>query len=911
MNEPGALDAERLFQGPGLRSAEQREFMRVLHELQEHQAEVELQNEALERTRQELALVEERYFELFELAPVGYATLDAGGRIVVANLMMAKLLHTNRRRLVGSKLAERIAPSHRERFELFLADAFGTSPMRRTSLELDVMGPRGELTPVMLESETTRGSEDALRVALVDLTDLRRAESVVREREAYLQAILDTVVDGIMTVREDGRIESCNVAAATLFGTSTGWLVGKSVNRIMPRFSARVAGLGTGATRSELLAVRVDGNQFPVEVGVSALRTGNTTRLVGVIKDISERKRRDAELEEALARFRQIAEHIDDAIFVVDAKSGRALYVNPAFEVIWGRSAREVLSEPWPRLAWIHEDDRAVVQLAAEALRLGAPFDVQYRLTRPDGSVRTVRCRATLVAEQDRITGIIHDMTDELSLQAELRQAQRLEAIGTLASGVAHDFNNLLMGVGGCAQLALRQLDPTHEAYGYIRRAADAILRGANLTRQILRFSDTRRSTDTPVELDTVVLGARDLIRSLVGDQVAVSVEVGAPELFIAADAGDIEQVLLNLASNARDAMPDGGHLALQTEARQGGMVAMTVRDTGLGMSEETKNRVFEPFFTTKDVGKGTGLGLSTVFAVVRRVGGTISVESAVGAGTTFTLLFPVVIPEAPSEPPERREASRGAGQTILIVDDDPLIRLTVETHVEALGYRAITASSVTDALRTYRESEQPIDVILTDIMMPGLLGSDLARILKKSSSEVSVIFMSAHPRQELIRQGHLTEESRLLTKPFDTRDLGHALERALVEHPRVTPAKLRIFLVDDDADVVDALRELLEMEGHTVATALHTNDALLGIPAFAPDVVLCDLNVDDRMGGLDLVEQLSKDERLEKTVFLAVTGLSPSQCRAAALEAGFEDVLAKPLDFDTLAQKLASVARH
>jgi CheY-like chemotaxis protein len=317
---------------------------------------------------------------------------------------------------------------------------------------------------------------------------------------------------------------------------------------------------------------------------------------------------------------------------------------------------------------------------------------------------------------------------------------------------------------------------------------------------------------------------------------------------------------------------------------------------------------VFEPFFTTKDVGKGTGLGLSTVFAVVRRMGGTITVDSKVGEGTTFTLYLPVVITDASSTAPAAEEAARGEGQTVLIVDDDPLVRMTVETHVESLGYRALTAASVSDALKVYTESPRPIDLVLTDTMMPGLLGSDLSRILQRSAPEMAVIFMSAHPWQELVRQGHLTESARLLAKPFDARDLGAALHQALKQKPPSTPpVAMRIFVVDDDADVVDALRDLLEMEGHEVGTASMTSDAMRLIPEFSPDIVLCDLNVEHAMSGLELVSRLRENDRLKKTVFLAVTGMAPGECKPAALAAGFEDVMTKPLDFARLSHELAS----
>jgi PAS domain S-box-containing protein len=899
------LNPLNLLQGPGLRSAAQNEFMRMMHELQMHQAELELQNEAMRRTQAELESARERYFELYELAPVGYASLDDKGKILEANLMLSRLVGVERRRLIGTPVAHFLFGADRAHFERHCAETVEVLPGDR-SLEVNLRRPDGTVVPVMVEASVGDGANDdarRLRVAFVDLTNLRRAEEHVRDGEERLQAVLDTVVDGIVTVDPGGRIDSCNRAAAQMFGAPTGSLVGCPVNRFMPGFSGRA-----GRGRSELLAARLDGSKFPVEVGVSELGPAGRSKFVGVVTEIAERKRREAELNEALARFQQMAEHLDDAIFVVEADTGKTLYVSPAFRTIWGRAATEAYEQPWPRLAWIHEDDRERITEAAEKVRHGTPLDEEYRIVRPDGSVRTVRCRAVLISEHNRLTGTVHDLTDELALQAELRQAQRLEAIGTLASGVAHDFNNLLMGVGGCAQLALRRLDPDHEAYGYLRRAVDAILRGANLTRQILRFSDTRRTTEDPVELDSVVTGARDLIHSLVGEQIALHVIAGAPGLSIAADPGDVEQVLLNLASNARDAMPDGGALTFRTEPYQGGMVALSVCDTGFGMSEDTQRRVFEPFFTTKDVGKGTGLGLSTVFAVVRRMGGTVTIDSKVSEGTTFTLYLPVVIPDPSARSPTAEEAERGEGQTILIVDDDPLVRITVETHVESLGYRALTATSVSDALKIYTESARPIDLVLTDIMMPGLLGSDLSRILQKSSPDLAVIFMSAHPWQELIRQGHLTESARLLTKPFDARDLGAALHQALREKPpSVPPIALRVFVVDDDADVVDALRDLLEMEGHEVGTAGHTSDAERMIPEFLPDIVLCDLNVDSSMNGLDLVSRLRENEKLASTVFLAVTGMAPSECKPAALAAGFMDVLTKPLDFTRLSHLLAS----
>jgi PAS domain S-box-containing protein len=920
MSAEEAFDRSELFsQGPGLHSATQLEVLKLLHEIDVHRAEVALQDEALRRTQAELEEAHQRYFELYELAPVGYATLDAEGYVLTANLMLAELVGIERGHLVRTRFVDLISVDSRARFHDFIAKSLREASLRST-LEVQLRRNGGYLPALLTIASDAR--DGSVRLAVTDLTNLRRAQADALDREARLRAVFDTVADGIVTVDGEGRIETCNTAACRILGTSQASLVGSLVNFLMPGFS-QLAEKG----HAELAARRSDGTSVPVEVAVSALKDhvsgartnefvakkpAEKTRLVAVFSDISERKRRRDELDESLARFRQIADHLDDAIYVVEADTGKTLYASPALATIFGRSASDVQAERWPRLAWIDEDDRERVEVAADGLREGkSPFDVQYRVVRPDGSLRTVRSRAFLIPEHNRVTGIVHDMTDELSLQAELRQAQRLEAIGTLASGVAHDFNNLLMGVGGCVQLALRRLDPNHDAHAYIRRAGDAILRGASLTRQILRFSDTRSTTDDPVELDAVVSAARPLVQSLLGEHIALSVITGAPGLLVAADPGDLEQVFLNLASNARDAMPDGGRLTFRTEPYQGGMVALSVRDTGVGMGEDTKRRVFEPFFTTKDVGKGTGLGLSTVFAVVRRMGGSIGIDSAPGQGTAFALYLPVVIPD-PSAKGIEQETAQGQGQTILVVDDDPLVRMTVETHVQSLGYRALTASSVTDALKVYTESSRPIDVVLTDIMMPGLLGSDLYRILQKSAPDVSVIFMSAHPWQDLTRQGHLRDNACLLAKPFDARDLGLALQQALKDKPlRTQPDRLRVFVVDDNQDVVDALRDLLQMEGHEVSAALSTADALQKIPEFAPDVVLCDLNVDETMSGLAVASRLHRDERLAHTVFLAVTGVALHESRSVALAAGFQDVLLKPLDFNELSKFLASRVRR
>ena len=580
------------------------------------------------------------------------------------------------------------------------------------------------------------------------------------------------------------------------------------------------------------------------------------------------------------------------------------LYASAAFAGIYGRPLVAHEHTPWPRLDWVHFEDRLLVSDAADAARDGAPYDLEYRIVLPSGELRTIRDRAIVTPDRDRVTGVLRDVTRERELAEELRKSQRLEAMGTLASGVAHDFNNLLMGIGGCVQLALRRLEPADPASGYLKRAADAILRGANLTKQTLRIGETRRLTDGQVALDDVVFGARDLVESLVGERIAVSIVGQAPQVRVNAEAGDIEQILVNLATNARDAMPAGGTLTLSTELDHN-QVLLSVRDNGSGMSAAVKARVFEPFFTTKRAGKGTGLGLATVFALARRLGGSVGLESTEGVGTTISIAFPIAkrpsqLPAPLSRPP------RSGTETILLVDDDPLVRLTVENYLEALGYRALSAANAEEAIGYCEDANLAIDLMITDIMMPDMLGSELSREIEQRKKTFSAIYMSAHPRDELVRDGHIEPEALLLSKPFDANALGEAIATALEQKRRVPFGQgRRTLVIDDDPDIADGLGELLELEQFEVRVAHGAETALALAGDFQPQIVMCDVELGSGMNGYELGIALRRIPGLADTYFIALSGHTPSDIREQALEAGYARVLGKPLDLETLRRVL------
>jgi PAS domain S-box-containing protein len=866
--------------------------LELLHELDVHRDQLTLQTRLAQQSRIELAEANDRYFELYEVSPLGYLTLDSGGNVLRANLTACTYLEIERRSLIGRSMYEFLTVRDEQALRSALARALDGEP--RSSFTVSFAH---RLSPTAAARLTLSRTGGAVLVALQDLAEARSLDGTLREREAELSASWEALADGVIGIDRRGRIETCNGAAALLFDRPKQRLIGEHVSRLLPGFPFEATD-----GRVELTAY-VGTRRVPVEVAVRQL-TGTRERFVAVVSDISERKRVENARNEALVRFNQTADHIEDAFYTAVATSGESTYMSPAFERIYARPLVAHESEAWPRLAWVHADDRGRVREAVENAYSGQPFDLEYRIVLPNGDVRLVHDRATVLADRDCVAGMVRDITREGALADELRQAQRLEAMGTLASGVAHDFNNLLMGVGGCVQLALRRIGAYSPARGYLRRAAEAIVRGANLTRQILRTGDTRDGTGGPVVLDDVVFGACELVRSIVGDRVQVEVNAAATGVSIDATAGDIEQVLINLASNARDAMPLGGVLTIVTEL-EGNLVRLAVRDSGSGMSAAVKARVFEPFFTTKPLGEGTGLGLATVFALARRLGGSVGIDSEEGRGTTVSLSLPAVsaLPELPaieSRPPE------SSGETVLIVDDDPLVRLTVESHLDELGYRVLVASRIEEAVAMCKDSSRGIQLALIDVTLKGLAARELPKALEDVGVHVPVLFMSAHAREKLVTDGQLDANARFLPKPFDVLALGEALAAVICEARAVAgEVRQRTLVIDDNIDITDGLKELLELERHDVRVANNAQRALELAPEFEPDVILCDVDLGEDMSGLDLAAELRKHPRLAKTQFFALTGYQPSEYGRRAREVGFEKVLTKPVDPEQLLRTL------
>jgi len=641
------------------------------------------------------------------------------------------------------------------------------------------------------------------------------------------------------------------------------------------------------------------------------------------------RRRADDELVEDGQRFRNIAGNIEDVVFYEVGPDDRVLYVSPAYEGVYGRSVRSVYDDEPLWLDAVHPEDVSDLRVARAQIRSGEPLDEQYRIVRPDGSVRWVRDRAYPVSERVAgAVGVVQDISEERLLEDELLHAHKMEAVGVLASGVAHDFGNVLHGIMGGTTIALSPSTPPERARAYLQRVLEACRRGSALVTQLMSFSRKQRPNPAPMSLDRLLDESAVLLDRLLGEHIELEVEPNAPMAALLADPGQIEQVLLNLAANARAAMSMGGTLAISTEVVDlpaqpdqpaGEYVRLVVRDDGTGMDETTKERIFDPFYTTKDVGAGTGLGLSTALETVRSLGGHIRVHSELGCGTAFVVDFPRLeggaLVAAPRSRPKIRFRARA-----LLVEDDGLVRIGVRHYLEELGFDTIAAENSADAIAHADMHRDQIDLVVCDVTLPGDNGPRLIQQLRaRHTNGFHVLYISAHAPRELLDQEMIARDEPILTKPFE-RDaleakLGQMLPPSLrrrastpsvriptiakVEGQRREEARQHVLIVEDNRGARLALTDHLTDEGYDVEAFGRPSKALAaarGGKRF--DVLLVDLNLPE-MTGAELVRRLRMDGRRPGVVFM-------SACRE--LPAGLRGIhLMKPFDLGQVTAALTT----
>jgi len=605
--------------------------------------------------------------------------------------------------------------------------------------------------------------------------------SALRVRLVLL--VLVAGVPGFVLARHAGPRDFALAAAVALLAAAAAWVLGDLL------LTRRINALAEVARRLSFgdRAVRTGGGYAPDEIG-------RLERAFDVMAAALERH--EQALRRSEEKYRALVENSPYGISRT-TPDGRFIDANPALARILGYDSVDDLIE-LDVASGVYRDPAARAGVVERIAAAGGFLQQEIEVRRKDGSPVLVRATARLVrgdvAAPPYLETITEDVTERRALEEQLRQAQKMDAIGRLAGGVAHDFNNLLTAIIGYADLIEADLgaaSPHTEDVREIRLAAD---RAAVLTRQLLAFSRQQVLAPRVMDLNETVSGMRNMLRRLIGEDIELIVQ-SAPELgHVRADPGQMEQVVLNLALNARDAMPRGGRLIIETAnveldeeyarghlgGSAGPHVMLAVTDTGVGMDAVTRARIFEPFFTTKEKGKGTGLGLATVYGIVRQSGGSIWVYSEPGAGTIFKVYFPRSFDVATPAVGALQRAEADGTETVLVVEDDDAVRTLARRGLEGYGYRVIEARNPGEAVAVSERHVGSIHLLVTDVVMPGQYGPELAQALRRERPELRVLYMSGYTDNAIAHQGLLEAGSAFLEKPFTPGNLAAKVRATL-----------------------------------------------------------------------------------------------------------------------------------
>ncbi len=645
-----------------------------------------------------------------------------------------------------------------------------------------------------------------------------RTEGALSVAEKTCRTIIENAMDGIFQTTPDGRYLTANPAMARMYGYASPAELMSAVEDIgrhvqvdperRVQFKREMQEHGV-VQDFEYQVYRKDGAKIWLSENARAVRDSNGAVLYyeGTAQEITDRKRAEEELQKREVQYRRLIESIPEVVWTANER-GDVLFIGEKITKMLGYTPEEI--RRGGVALWqgrIHEDDRARIREAyAKVFSENCPFDAEYRVQHGDGHWMRWHDRAVPFEGRDGhhyADGLFSDVTENRRLEEQFRQAQKMEAVGQLASGIAHDFNNLLMIIQGNADVMRDRLGPADSQRRNLEEIHKAAQRAASLTRQLLAFSRMQVLNPKIVDLNAVVAEIAKMLQSLISEDIELTLVHGLGSVNVKADQGQLEQVIVNLAVNARDAMPHGGKLIIETAVvevdddfshrhpamRPGTYVLLSVTDTGIGMDAETQTRIFEPFFTTKEVGAGTGLGLATVYGIVKQSGGWIWVYSERGQGSTFKIYLPQARADAEKTgPQEAREAPPGGAETILLIEDQDSIRELVSETLERNGYKVLAASQGLEALKIASAYTGPIDLLVTDVVMPQMGGREAAKRLAASQSDLKVIFMSGYAERSFVESGSSDISSVCLQKPFSMNTLLQKI-REVLDATRVSSA--------------------------------------------------------------------------------------------------------------------------
>jgi two-component system cell cycle sensor histidine kinase/response regulator CckA len=632
-----------------------------------------------------------------------------------------------------------------------------------------------------------------------DITARKQAEVALRASDGRYRTLFDYAPDGILIADRESRYLDANPSVCRMLGYAREELIGlhasdivapAEVQHIAPAIEAITS---TADYYRQWILRRKDGSTFVADVIATTLPDGN---ILGMVRDVTERNTALAALRTAEERMRFALESAQVGIWDSNFTTGVVTW-SATLEAQYGLAPGTFGGTFEAFVALVHPADReALREAVGQGMKSGADFSTQFRALRPDGTVRWLTGRGRILLADDgrplRGVGISIDVTERRALEAQYEQAQKMEAIGRLAGGIAHDFNNLLGVILGYSHLLVRSLAPADPRCQDVAEIQKAGATAAALTRQLLAFSRKEIIEPRLLDLNRVLADMRGMLERLIGEDVRVVFSLRPERAPIRADRGQLEQVVMNLVVNARDAMPDGGLVTIETTSvsldaayakthlslEPGAYVALTVTDTGSGMTPDVQAHLFEPFFTTKERGKGTGLGLATVHGIVTQSGGSVQVYSEVGRGSSFRVYLPMADAQPQATVPSPDPQPRTGGLTVLVVEDADGLRELARRLLAELGHTAIVAANADEATRLIET--EAVDVLLTDVVMPGMSGPDLASRLLQERPTLRVVYMSGYTEDAIVHRGVLAPGVVFLHKPFTVETLDLKIREAV-----------------------------------------------------------------------------------------------------------------------------------
>lgn len=771
---------------------------------------------AHEKTHQALRESESRHRGLYESNIIGVIIARTDGSITEVNDHFLQMIGYSRAEVRENVLRwDRLTPEKWKATDQHIAAELRREGSCR-AVEKEYWHKNGTAVPIRASVVLLNEATEECLCLIEDLTKEKAALASLKESEERYRDLVEHSNDLICTHDLDGKLLSVNEASVRLTGYSAAQLLTMNLCDLLapdmraafPKYLARLVERGHAAGVMKISTA--NGTIRYWEFSNSLRREGVAKPLVrGMAHDITERKKGEWALRESEVRLRAIFEQAPLGIAEGHIASADYVQINQRYADIVGYPIEELKKMTFRDITHPEDLDKDLdlfLQLSQGKMRF---YTIEKRYLRKDRAVVWVNITVSAIAREgggkpQYCMAVIEDITEKKRLEAQLRQSQKMEAIGQLSGGIAHDFNNILTVIKGRVSLLQSTPDFTAEVTESVGEIADAANRAAALTRQLLAFSRRQVMQQQDLDLHELVRGMSVLLRRLLGEQISVGLEFSDTPIWAHADRALLEQVLLNLAINARDAMPQGGQLEISiasrdvtadeaarwTQATAGRFAVLSVRDTGTGIAADVLPHIFEPFFTTKDVGEGTGLGLATVYGIVQQHRGGIEVESTIGFGTVFHVFLPLVEAPMPTEKPTEAKARPVSGtETILLVEDELAVQQIAQLVLQRLGYRVLTADDGRAALDVWREHRDAIHLLLTDLVMPaGISGQELAKQLIAEKPALRIIYTSGYSASIAGKDFQLDGKANFLGKPYDPLQLSAMVRKTLDAKPNKPP---------------------------------------------------------------------------------------------------------------------------